>query len=106
MLLVDIIMNCNDLWGFSIDPPYFGCNSTKQENPVCVLLRFKNLPELKLTWDFSGVSILPREASGEEEVNDMAPRVQTSTGGMGPWPGRATHARLGLEPPIPSIFVS
>jgi hypothetical protein len=24
-------MICNDLWGFSIDPPYFGYNSTEQE---------------------------------------------------------------------------
>jgi hypothetical protein len=24
----------NVLWGFSIDPPYFGYNSAEQENPV------------------------------------------------------------------------
>jgi hypothetical protein len=59
-----------------------------------------------LTWDFSGVNILPREAPRGEEVNKMRPRGQTSTGGEGPWPGRATYTHLGLEPPLPSIFVS
>jgi hypothetical protein len=29
MLLDVIIMFCIDLWGFSIDPPYFGYNSVK-----------------------------------------------------------------------------
>jgi hypothetical protein len=36
MLLVVIIMFYIDLWGFSIDPPYFGYNSAEQENPVFV----------------------------------------------------------------------
>jgi hypothetical protein len=27
-------MFCNDLWGFSIDPPYFGYNFVEQENPI------------------------------------------------------------------------
>jgi hypothetical protein len=49
MLLVVIIMFYNVLWGFSIDPPYFGYNSTEQENLFCVFLRFKDLPGLKLT---------------------------------------------------------
>jgi hypothetical protein len=72
----------------------------------CVFLRFRNLPKLKLTWDFLGINILSREPSGEEEVNEMGPRGQTRTGVAGPWPGRATHARLGLGALIPSIFVS
>jgi hypothetical protein len=50
--------------------PYFGYNSGTL---FCVFLRFRNLPELKLTWDFSGVNILPREAPGKEEVNEMGP---------------------------------
>jgi hypothetical protein len=54
----------NDLWGFSIDPPYFGYNSTEQENMFCVFLRLRDLPGLKLTWDFLGFNILPREAPG------------------------------------------
>jgi hypothetical protein len=45
-------MFCIYLWGFSIDPPYFGYNFAEQENMFCVFLCFKNLPELKLTWDF------------------------------------------------------
>jgi hypothetical protein len=50
----------------------------------CVFLRFRNLPKLKLTWDFSGVNILPREAPREEGVNEMGPRGQTRPGGEGP----------------------
>jgi hypothetical protein len=30
----------NDLWGFSIDPPYFGYNSAEQENLVLRILTF------------------------------------------------------------------
>jgi hypothetical protein len=29
-----IIMFCIDIWGFSIDPPYFGYNSAEQETLV------------------------------------------------------------------------
>jgi hypothetical protein len=107
MLLVVIIMFYNVLWGFSIDPPYFGYYSIEQENPVLrIFFCFRDLPRLKLTWDFSGVNILPREAPRGEEVNEARPRGQTSIGGAGPWPGRATHNRLGIEPPLPFIFVS
>jgi hypothetical protein len=31
----------NDLWGFSIDPPYFGYSSTEQENPVLCIFTFQ-----------------------------------------------------------------
>jgi hypothetical protein len=41
MLLVVIIMFCNVLWGFSIDPPYFGYNSAGQENPVLRISKFQ-----------------------------------------------------------------
>jgi hypothetical protein len=34
MLLGVIIVIYNILWGFSIDPPYFGNNPAEQENPV------------------------------------------------------------------------
>jgi hypothetical protein len=71
-----------------------------------VFLRFRNLPELKLIWDFLDVNILPREAPGAEEVNKMGPNGQTRHGGTGPWPGCTTHAHLGLGAPMPSIFVS
>jgi hypothetical protein len=40
-----------------------------------------NLPELKLTWDFSGVNILSPESSGAQEVNEGGHEGQTSTGG-------------------------
>jgi hypothetical protein len=35
-----IIMFCINLWGFSIDPPYFGYNSTEQEISVFYILSF------------------------------------------------------------------
>jgi hypothetical protein len=34
-------MFCIDLWGFSIDPPYFGFNSTKQETHVLHIFMFQ-----------------------------------------------------------------
>jgi hypothetical protein len=53
MLLVVIIMFYTVLRGFSIDPPYFGYNSTEQENPVLCILKFqeheKHLEEKKST---------------------------------------------------------
>jgi hypothetical protein len=52
MLLVVVIMFYNVLWGFSIDPSYFGYNSAGQENPIFVFLSFRDLLGLKLTLDF------------------------------------------------------
>jgi hypothetical protein len=91
------------LWGFSIDPP-FCYNPAEQENPVLHIFYFGDLSGLKLTWEISGVNILPREAPGGEEVNETRLGGQMGTGGTGPQPGHAT--RLGLEPPLSSIFVS
>jgi hypothetical protein len=59
-----------------------------------------------LTWNFSGVNNLSREPLEDEEVTKMGPRGQMSIGGTGPLLGRATHARLGLGAPMPSILVS
>jgi hypothetical protein len=106
MFLVVIIMFYNDLWGFFIDPLILVITLHNRKPLFCVLLRFRNLPELKLTWDFLSVNIFSREPSGEEEVNEMGSRCQTSKGGAGPRPDRATHARLGLGASMPSIFVS
>jgi hypothetical protein len=64
----------NVLWGFSIDPPYFGYNSVKQKTLFCVFLSFRNLPKLKLTSDFWSVNILSREAPEGEEVHEMRPK--------------------------------
>jgi hypothetical protein len=33
-------MFCIDLWGFYIDPPYFGHNPAEQENPILCILMF------------------------------------------------------------------
>jgi hypothetical protein len=81
-------------------------NLENRKTLFCVFLCFRDLTRIKLTWDFSGVNILPQEAPGAQEVSEARPRGQMSTGGMGPWPGRATHAQVGLEPPLPSIFLS
>jgi hypothetical protein len=103
MLLDVIIMLFIDLWRFSTDPPYFGYNSIEQENPVLCILRFRNLLELKLTWDFLGINILSQEAAGDQEVNERGHEAQTRPSGVGPRPGCATQVRLDLGPPM-SIF--
>jgi hypothetical protein len=54
-----IIMFCIDLWGFSIDPLIFVITLHNRKHLVCVFLRFRDLPELKRSEDFSGVSIFP-----------------------------------------------
>jgi hypothetical protein len=85
MLLVIIIMSYNDLWGFSIEPLILVITLQNRKTLFCVFfLHFRNLPGLKLTWDFLGVNILPREAPGEEEVNKTRPRGQASIGGAAP----------------------
>jgi hypothetical protein len=59
-----------------------------------------------LTCNFSGINILSREPSGAQEVNEGGHEGQNRPGGAGPRLGRTTWLRLGLEPPIQSIFVS
>jgi hypothetical protein len=54
-------MFCIDLWGFSIDPLLLVYNFAKQETPVLsILLSFRDLPEHKRSYDFSGVNIFPK----------------------------------------------
>jgi hypothetical protein len=106
MLLVVIIIFCIDLWGFSIDPLILVMTLQNRKTLFCAFWCFRDLPELKLTWDFSSVNILSWEPSGVQEVNEGGYKAHLSTGGAGPRLGRATHARLILGPPMPSIFVS
>jgi hypothetical protein len=54
MLLVVIIMICNYLWGFSIDPPYFGYNSTEEENPVLCIFTFEEPSRTQIDQGFFG----------------------------------------------------
>jgi hypothetical protein len=68
----------------------------------CIFLSLRDLPGLKLTWDFWSINILSRETPDEEEVNKTRRRGRMSTGGAGPLAGRATHARWGLEHPSSS----
>jgi hypothetical protein len=106
MLLDVIIKFCIDLWGFSIDPPYFGYNFARQENLFCVFWHFRNLPELQLTWDFLFVNIWSQEAPRAQEVNEVGHEAQKSTCGMVTMPDHTTYACLALEPPMSSVFIS
>jgi hypothetical protein len=54
MLLVIIIMFYNILWGFSIDPPYFGYNFARQENPVLRIFAFQGPSRTQIDQGFFG----------------------------------------------------
>jgi hypothetical protein len=77
---------------FPLIPLILVITVSNRKTLFCVFFRFRNLSNLKLIWDFFSVNILSREPPGEE-VNEMGPRDQPSTGGA----GRATHAHLGLR---------
>jgi hypothetical protein len=47
-----IIMFCIDLWGFSIDLPYFCYNSSKQKNSVLHILTFQKPSGTQIDQDF------------------------------------------------------
>jgi hypothetical protein len=106
MLLDVIIMFCINLWGFSIDSPYFGYNSAEQENHVLRILMFQGPSGTQIDLGFSGVNILSREACGDQEVNKEGHEAQTSTGGAGPRPSHTTQCRLVLGPSMSSVFIS
>jgi hypothetical protein len=42
----------NDLWGFSIDLPYFGYNSAEQENPVLRIFTFQGPSQTQIDLGF------------------------------------------------------
>jgi hypothetical protein len=84
MLLDVIILFCIDLWGFSIDPLILVITPHDRKTLFCVFWRFRDILQLKLTWDFSGFNILSREASGAQEVNEGGHEAKTSNGGVGP----------------------
>jgi hypothetical protein len=44
----------NDLWGFSIDPPYFGYNSVEQENPLLCIFTFQESSQTQIDLGFFG----------------------------------------------------
>jgi hypothetical protein len=54
MLLVVIILIFNDLWGFSIDPPYLGYNSTEHENPILCIFMFQEPSWTQIDLGFFG----------------------------------------------------
>jgi hypothetical protein len=43
-----------DLWGFSIDPPYFGYNSAEQENPILCILTIQEPSQNQFDMRFFG----------------------------------------------------
>jgi hypothetical protein len=92
--------------GFHQPPLILVITLQNRKTLFCVFWHFRNLLELKLTWDFLGINILSREPSRAQEVNEVGHEGQTRLGGMGPRPGRATQARLSLKAPMSSIFVS
>jgi hypothetical protein len=51
-------MFCIELWGFSIDHPYFSYNSAGQETPVLCILTFEGPFRTQIDLGFSGVNIL------------------------------------------------
>jgi hypothetical protein len=52
MLLVVKIIFYNDLWGFSMDPPYFGYNSVEHEKPVLCILTFQESSRTQIDLGF------------------------------------------------------
>jgi hypothetical protein len=54
MLLDVIIMLFIDLWGFSIDPPYFGYNTVEQQNPILCILMFQGPSRTQIDLGFFG----------------------------------------------------
>jgi hypothetical protein len=44
----------NDLWGFFIDPLYFGYNSIEQENLFCVFFMFQEPSRTQIDLGFFG----------------------------------------------------
>jgi hypothetical protein len=54
ILLVFIIMICNDLWEFSINLSYFGYNSAEQENPILCIFTFREPSQTQIDLRFFG----------------------------------------------------
>jgi hypothetical protein len=52
MLLVVVIMIYNVLWGFSIDPPYFGYILAEQENPILRIFKFEEPSQAQIDLGF------------------------------------------------------
>jgi hypothetical protein len=46
----------NNLWGFSIDPPYFGYNYAEQENPILHIFTFQGPSQTQIDLGFFGRS--------------------------------------------------
>jgi hypothetical protein len=44
----------NDLWGFSIDSPYFGYNSAEQETPILRIFTFQGPFRTQIDLEFFG----------------------------------------------------
>jgi hypothetical protein len=106
MLLVVIIMFYNVWWGFSIDPPYFGYNSTGQENPILHIFYFQKPSWTQIDQGFFGVLIFYHEnlleikKSTRRGPDDKQAQVARAPARM--------HHPVSFEPRnlVPSIFIS
>jgi hypothetical protein len=89
----------NDLWEFPSIPLIFGYNSTEQENPIMRIFTFQGPSRTKLTWDFSGINILPREAPGAQEFNEGATRAKRAKVAQAPaFIASSLHCRPSSSP--------
>ena len=70
----------------------------------CVFLSFRDLNEVKRTWDFSSVNISSREASGALGPHETSREAQKRPGGAPSPLGRATCALSPLDLPICWFF--
>jgi hypothetical protein len=54
-------MFCIDLWGFSIDPPYFGYNFVEHEIPVLCIFTFQGPSRTQIERGFLWHQFLPEK---------------------------------------------
>ena len=87
--------------------PFHWFITLQNKKPLfCVFLSFRDLTDIKRTWNFSGAIIFARDTIWEEEVLEGPHEAQTRPGGTGPTLDRATHACFLLERRLPSVLIS
>jgi hypothetical protein len=123
MLLVVIIMICNDLWGFLSIPLILVITLQFRKTMFCVFLRFRNLLELILTWIFRVLifyhenllehqkstreAMRPKRAQGSWAPSQAAPPMLKRASRLQCRPSSSPDAQLDLKTPIkmtPLVF--
>jgi hypothetical protein len=92
------------LWGFFVNSPYFGYNSTEQETPVLCILTFQGPSRTQNDLGFVWREYFYIRCNLGWRNTRVGQRAQKSTGVVGRSTGRTTHARLSYEPLMSSIF--